>query len=349
MNLSYLQIDHERTRDRSMFNLTRFLYLGGSQFKSQYFRKKVEEGKLGEPLMLREPLLQKFKEEAESRLARGDSYVSVKNIVGAIRSLYQFIDTHNLIASEDTLQSNFLQWAAWLDRVSSSKRNRKMSGNTAHGIASRLSGFIGSTFEIPYGERFIFKTRLTKTVHAKRATGRLAEKQNLEESFLFGRFIYALATGINRDTLCDSKPKVIVPFKHLSRTIDLTFEKNFVSSNLSKCKKYRIINCRIDAELLLFVSQTGMMPGEALKLRRTTYKYKPLGDEYEVREYKNRKSGEVFFFIHKEYRKHFQNYVEFITEFMPEGDCVFSTYQFNSVVSVIDNYRGERINLLCKE
>jgi hypothetical protein len=61
--------------------------------------------------------------------------------------------------------------------------------------------------------------------------------------------------------------------------------------------RFPLVNIRIEAELLVFIAQTGMNLSQAHNLRRTQYSYKSTIDGYEVRDYKERRQGEVLFEI----------------------------------------------------
>ena len=68
------------------------------------------------------------------------------------------------------------------------------------------------------------------------------------------------------------------------------------------------------AELLVFVAQTGMNVAQAHNLRCTQYSYKSMVDGYEVRNYKERRKGEVLFEIFAEYKVIFNAYLEWRKE-----------------------------------
>jgi hypothetical protein len=68
------------------------------------------------------------------------------------------------------------------------------------------------------------------------------------------------------------------------------------------------------AELLVFIAQTGMNLSQAHNLRCTQYSYKSTIDGFEVRDYKERRKGEVLFEIFAEYKAIFNAYLAWRNE-----------------------------------
>jgi hypothetical protein len=75
--------------------------------------------------------------------------------------------------------------------------------------------------------------------------------------------------------------------------------------------RHPLFNLRIEAELLIFIAQTGMNLAQANQLTVGKFTYQSYEEGYKVRRiYKNRRQGEVEFTVYSEYRIHFETYLK---------------------------------------
>jgi hypothetical protein len=81
-----------------------------------------------------------------------------------------------------------------------------------------------------------------------------------------------------------------------------------------------LINLRIQAELLMFIGQTGMNLAQAAQIPLSRFNYSSDIDGYKVRDYKPRRKGEVLFEIFSEYRSHFERYLEWRRELFNDAE-----------------------------
>ncbi|WP_146744878.1 hypothetical protein [Herbaspirillum rubrisubalbicans] len=85
--------------------------------------------------------------------------------------------------------------------------------------------------------------------------------------------------------------------------------------------RHSVINLRIEAELLIFISQTGMNLAQAHKLKMGKFFYQSYGKGYQVkRVFKNRRQGEVEFSIYGHYRSLFENYLRWRNSLFATAD-----------------------------
>jgi hypothetical protein len=81
------------------------------------------------------------------------------------------------------------------------------------------------------------------------------------------------------------------------------------------------VNLRIEAELLILIAQTGMNLTQAANLKLGRFSYQSHLNGYQVRRlYKNRRKGEVEFEIYSAYRDHFERYLAWCRELLPNDD-----------------------------
>lgn len=95
------------------------------------------------------------------------------------------------------------------------------------------------------------------------------------------------------------------------------FKKRFSpNTDLNQAKRFQIYNCKILAEQKMFIAMTQGNTQPVSSLKRSKFDFKPMGDFYHIREYKNRAGGNVIFEIHKLYKEHFESYLEFRDQFV---------------------------------
>jgi hypothetical protein len=84
-------------------------------------------------------------------------------------------------------------------------------------------------------------------------------------------------------------------------------------------KRFPLINLRIEAELLIFIAQTGMNLSQAYRLRVGRFSFASHIDGYEVkRVFKARRQGPVEFSIFSDYRPIFERYLSWRNSIFPD-------------------------------
>jgi hypothetical protein len=63
-------------------------------------------------------------------------------------------------------------------------------------------------------------------------------------------------------------------------------------------------------------------------MRRNTHSYASHLDGYHVRDYKERRGGQVLFEIYREYKKHFERYLEWRRQVFPNEELLFPLFRF---------------------
>ena len=80
-------------------------------------------------------------------------------------------------------------------------------------------------------------------------------------------------------------------------------------------RRARLLTLRVEAELLIFISQTGMNLAQAFSLGREAYRWQTDGDDMiAYRVYKGRRGGEAIFRCFRVYRAHLEKYLAWLTE-----------------------------------
>jgi hypothetical protein len=152
-------------------------------------------------------------------------------------------------------------------------------------------------------------TRLRRPAGRKSPQGAETDKQNLDATFAFGRLL---------QDLCDGTPLSIVRGAPVVRTA--LQQGGETDRSMDHGFRRKLINLRIQAELLMFIGQTGMNLTQASNIPLRSFNYSSDIDGYKVREYKPRRKGEVLFEIFSEYRGHFERYLEWRRELVPDSE-----------------------------
>ena len=75
--------------------------------------------------------------------------------------------------------------------------------------------------------------------------------------------------------------------------------------------------------MFMFIAQTGMNLSQASNLELRHFSYVSHLDGYQVKDYKHRRGGAVLFEIFKEYRPHFERYLEWRRTLFPDSNRLF--------------------------
>jgi hypothetical protein len=184
-------------------------------------------------------------------------------------------------------------------------------------------------------------TRLRCHHKGKTPQGAKSDKQNLQATFAFGRLLQDICDGTSLSIIWTAR-QITIPLQQGGQIDINRFGRGLLPENkrhpssiresnrlakayesvrsLNHRFRRELVNLRIQAELLMFISQTGMNLAQAAKLQLRRFSYSSDIDGYKVREYKPRRKGEVLFEIFSEYRGHFERYLEWRRELFDDTD-----------------------------
>ncbi|WP_124515851.1 site-specific integrase [Burkholderia ubonensis] len=157
-----------------------------------------------------------------------------------------------------------------------------------------------------------------------------AEKQKLSDTFLFGHLLQDICDGLNTRTTLEAPLPIHIPLRQgkvLTRGGDRT-ARSERGTRMGMDERYPLANLRVEAELLMFIAQTGMNLGTASGLKLQHFFYVGHIDGYQVKEYKARRGGAVLFEIFKEYKPHFERYLAWRRVVFPKSDRLFPFFNF---------------------
>lgn len=317
-------------------NLRRLLYKGGASVPARKVDQAIQEGLLGDVLPDRVELVRMIHEFITGNLAGGGSPVTARDQIRKIAYFFNWADKTGAALNISAVQKTYLDWAGHLlHRVRMVKNLKPHSVYTyARMVGQILDGVLNRMVPI------VELTRLECPSTRKTPQGAQADKQNLHGTFTFGRLLQDICDGIPLSVIWGPR-SVRIPLQqggviefspghkalpeeernpyNVRRSIQaaLAYEAD---RSLARGFRCVLVNFRIQAELLMFIGQTGMNLAQAQGLPLRHFSYSSDIDGYKVREYKPRRQGEVLFEIFSEYRSHFERYLDWRRELFPDTE-----------------------------
>lgn len=325
-DFKFYNINYGKTE--SVWDLSALLYKGASSANKRNISQRISSGEFGDTLFGRLSLVSKIFEVINSRLINGSSRHTIHSQISAMRNMFSWIDISDRELNENTVESCFIDWTDFL--IHKQRIVGAISESTVSGQANLVASILDEVLELNRG--LMSKTRVKRNSHRKNAPGTKADKQDLAETFSFGEFLVDITSGLTLEKVFGSLP-VLIEFRtgsiltewsglrpieiiktpsHPSKSVREQTAAKRVAWEQDKTwrTRYPLLNLRLEAELLIFIAQTGMNLSQAYKLTTGSFSYQSHSSGYQVRRvFKNRRQGEVEFVIYSEYRIHFENYL----------------------------------------
>lgn len=327
----------EYGKNETPWDLAPLLYSGGAGAKVKTVRSEVTSGAYGDPLLERFELVKGLHECLTDDLAGGGSRFSANNKIGALRKFFQWVDQCGYPLGMDTVAEAYLGWTENL-----LQRHRVEGYLTAQSLYDAAS-LVATMLDRVLGRSstLLYSTRIRKPRGKGRMKNASADKHSLARSFAFGHLLtdvceslsydattgrlpvlVSLRSGQQKEYWCKaSNPGEVNPrSKHERKPCQVAaIAQNLElrNSDTSITTRYPVINLRIEAELLMFIAQTGLNLAQAHMLRVDQFHYTSHLDGYQVRTYKSRRGGEVLFEIFSHYRIWFERYLEWRDTWFP--------------------------------
>ncbi|WP_462160855.1 hypothetical protein [Pseudoalteromonas maricaloris] len=353
-----LRIQSERLRTKARYDLRRFLYQrpyskNGKALDARWFFRKIDAEEMGPPKLERLELILAIKEFLETKLESGGSISTIEGYLATLQLFFDFFNNKEGVTLKN-LEVSYLEYCEGLF-IRSNQANSTLKKSSAYGYAAKLSAIFGEILEIPVSIELINRTRLPYVHTANKAVSRKADKQNLEDTTQMGCFLVDSVSGITIKKIYGELPFKIPIRNNANQTNEVTLSLNSFRSkkinlltvsresltsrerdavkkimeprlevdSIEGTKRHYFVSLRIQAEFLIFIAQTGMNVSQARALKRINFKYKPLGENWEIKTFKHRRAGEVSFKIYKSYKPFIEEHLKFIDYFFPESDLLF--------------------------
>lgn len=326
------------------WDLRPLLYRGGAASNAGKVSGLIEAGTLGAPVLERIELVRALHSAIVDKLAAGGSRASQVGVIEALRAFFAWADESGVHMDLSRVAKTYVEWSDHLLRRA--RMDKGYSMRTAYGTALRVSNVLDRVLD--RATPLVQVTRLSKGTARKVALSTRADKQNLSWTFAFGHLLQDLCDALTTETVWGPLPVRVVlrngkelvdwsgmkkpkarpanweddPKKRYAVRASEASRQAYTDDKTLKTR-YPLTNLRVEAELLMFVGQTGMNLSQAHALKLKDFFYSSDIDGYKVRDRKERRQGEVLFEVFKEYRPHFERYLAWRREFFPRDERLF--------------------------
>lgn len=311
------------------WDLRVLLYKGGAKGNPKTVFNQIAVGELGRPLVERLGLVRRIHEEMTAQLVGGGAKATAFARWRALRQFFAWADEFDRKLSLETVEDSFRHWC---DFVLGRVRLKTIKQKSAYTVATQVSCVLDAALD--RAQSMIKTTQLQLPKRGVRTVGVVADKQRLSDTFAFGQLCLDVIdslpfeavygplpvriqmrdgqvleqwSGLKHPTTC----VILQPgYKGHPIYVKILLQRRAAwEEDRTLRTRYPLVNLRIMAELMVFIGQTGMNLAQAQNLRLTQYSYKSTIDGYEVRDYKERRKGEVLFEIFAEYKSVFEDYL----------------------------------------
>jgi len=319
-----LIVKHKNIEENELqvWNLTPFIYLGGSKVRRVGdWLSKVDKLPI---ITERIEVIQIIKEHMVGILNSGASYRTVATLLNQLKVFIKFIDEYSKnLATPEEIEKALYDYAEYEYIRYTHKKIKIITAYTGTYFTYTL--FCGAFEDVKFN---INHTRLKKTTKSQRAISREADKVMLSSASMLARFCFDITNNFNPESLNQGVLPIKIKVRNelLKKSVNLTpYQKNSITTNKSffYTEAAHAFNNRVAAELVIFLAMTIQNISPTYNLRIEKFNFKPIGEKYEVREYKGRRGGEVIFRIPKSYKSHFEQYLDFIHKYAPESKWLF--------------------------
>lgn len=364
--------DLDRGRLETELDLSLLLYFGGSTPPIKNKAREIALGNFGQPQYERLDLVTKIHETISYDLVKGGSHYTTRNKCRFVRQMFAWAEHNDAPLTTESIEGTFLRWTESM--IVDYQIFQLYSQRSAYTYASTTAQVIDQVLNRPTKLIHISRIRMPPT--RKSAVGKKAEKQNLENTFEFGAFLQDICDALTVQVAMTGPLPIHIPLRRggelieWSHCLGAVIEKHLTTPQPTDPKgikaretcikkfreretdhtlktRYPLTNRRIEAELLMFMGQTGMNFAQTHKLKMRQFSYSSHLDGYVVRDWKARRKGEVLFEIFKEYKPHFERYLDWRNEIFPDSDEVFPLFRLNDRAP--SQHPQFRLRKACKE
>lgn len=315
------------------------LYKGAAIAHGRSVKHAVDSGLLGMPQLERLPMLIAIHANWQGDLlAKRIASETIKDWWLRLKSFVAFAERVNKTLTAAGALDLYLSYCAHI------KLRSDLKPTTIYAYSQVLAGIIAPVLDLD-STTLQWKTKIRQP----RRIGNDSAKENLQGTASFVQtlleVIEQLPVSVIRGPLpvtlsfasgseflihCGSPLKPLGSLKcgesgfKRKREVD-TRERR--ANDLSNRARARLINLRLDAEMLVFINQTGCNLTQALRLTGSKFRYQSEGDYLRLFVWKNRAKHEVELRIHKGYRAHFEDFLKWRSAVFP-GDPDGLTFPF---------------------
>lgn len=322
------------------WDLTPLVYPGMAGISRKEAARKIKEDDGLKIQAERVSVVKAFHQIILTMVSQGLSRTTLEKNIAILWSFFAWIDDNNKCISKELMIDWYKEWAEHL--LFNHRIKKEISANHLYRQVSIMANLIAKSMNFPGtkpGRSLLLQTRVRKPSAKKKVLSTKADKQNLKETFEFGYALRIICENLDVNAVrgrlpiiitIGSEKEIIVAGNLIKPSLVVDeIEAPAVRANAERArapmrdedslfdnhKRSGILNLRVEAELLIFIAQTGMNLAQAINLDRELYRWASDGDDLEVfRVYKGRRSGDAVFRCYKAYRGHFEKYLRWLDE-----------------------------------
>lgn len=333
---------------QTRWDLQMLLHPGASGGNAKAFAKAKISGELCPPFMDRLEVVQRIYDVLNGRLAGGGRKESAQTIICWVRAFVAWCDKVDAPLTVETVQATYLQWTEAL--LHRSNALREISKLSAYSFAAGVGQVLDEV--LMRHQPMLRLSRISFPSRDKPAIRISGERQNLTDTFQFGHFLQDICDGLPVEAVLRGHLPIKIRLRkgmvleewsgtrrqqtpnnwksdaNLNESLRRSYQRSESARSRREAEgtlltRYPLVNLRCEAELLMFVGQTGMNLTQAIGLRLRHFSYTSHLDGYQVKERKYRKGGDVLFEIFSDYKSHFERYLTWRRIISPESDILF--------------------------
>lgn len=320
------------------WNLLPLLYRGGASESVRKVLEQINKGLLGEIIENRVPLVEGIHQHINHWIVSGRSQHTAKIKINITKSFFSWCEANNHGLAIESVETSLIAWSNFqLQR----ERNGLIQLTSSSGLVSTLCAILDDVLQKK--SKLHSKTQVHHPRKKRKKPGASqSNKQSLEEAYQFGHFLYDVTQGLSVDAIRGDLP-VKIPLRmggeliewsrlrpdsivkrlnspevpaHHKRETEKTRAAYIADTSLRT--RHPLVNLRLEAELLIFIAETGLTLSAAYALPVRKYTYKSIIGGYELHQiYKDRAEREILGEIHSEYRLVFEDYLKWREEIFP--------------------------------
>lgn len=309
---------------KSPFSLYPLIFTGGADLKPGTTRPLSNEATVDKT---RISLVIALYDEIRSRQVMGASDKTISRYLYETRKFFLWADKEDLALNKANLKQVYIQYANSL--VNRQRTVGDLKEASIFAMTSTLSSIFDAILGLQNG-----LLRLTQIRKPTTQPSYVKEKHaSLDKEWMrMGRALLSISKGVSTEVLVSShlveielEPGCTLPLMQSKITPACEADGSTTMEQIRLLRR-GAINIRTEAELLIFISQTGMNLEQALNLKIQEFyiptRSRDSSGTIPVKAYKARKQGEVLFEIFPAYREHFTRYLDFrksVIDDAPDG------------------------------
>jgi integrase len=312
----------ELVTSNSAYSLRPLLFKGGAKIS---VRTGSDLSQCEGPLRERIPLVDQIHDVLCGRKEQGQSHATIMHAIYEIFRFFRWADDTGREPSLKTLERDYLEYTEHL--IHRNRLQKNLSDDSTYRYASTLAGIFDDVLNLKSG--LLKRSRIRRG--KKPLPWNKPEQFSMDEGAQeMGSALLRLCRAVTLSAIKSTLPRSILlkngkqanlPPGTQQGTAHPDLEST-VAITAGKDPQRSAINLRIEAEMLIFISQTGMNLDQARTQKVRQFHFTSSNNEKNcldvTKAYKPRRGGEVEFHIYKEYKSHFLEYLMFRSQLFPD-------------------------------